>query len=107
MENALWKRRMGLFAPDQLQEQDWALFWEWCGCTHGLGMTQVTKLCTAEDKWVGTELLCQARSAGQPPASPFAPCSLWLFKTQTCSVVFHVGVDRDLCAFGFLFPSLL
>lgn len=40
MENTLCKRRTGLFAPDQLREQDQALLWAWRGCTRGLGMTK-------------------------------------------------------------------
>lgn len=40
MENTPWKRRTGLFAPDQLREQDQALLWAWRGCTRGLGMTK-------------------------------------------------------------------
>lgn len=73
----------------------WLYPWAW--------NDQVSKLCTALSQCG----LGQSSYAGQPPASPFAPCSLQLLKTHTCSVFFRVGADRNPCAFGFLFPCLI
>lgn len=102
-----WKMPCGRAgsAPDPLleQDQDQMLLWERCGCTHGLGM--ILHIWGLRVSWDRAPVLGTKRWA--PPASPFAPRSLWLFKTQTCSVLFHVGAGRNPCAFGFLFPSVL